>query len=264
MILSSSFLASSSGLMNWEEILKSLTQVKFRRADRFAHAVLSGALSCLRQHELKEFALYFGTSNGSVESVKNSHDNISQNQSPMPFTFINTLSSTPLFFLLQYLNMQTAAISIAHSCFAFENALSLSLVDLRQKRSKTAFIGVCDIWYEPLEEARKILDKNACEFSAWIGYEYNEKDCVKFFSAFDEVLDEAARFKTKLFYVSPALAQYEMDALEKIVKIRSNDTPKTITNYSAAVICAHFTKSNSPLFYIGYDSRCGYSFVNIN
>jgi hypothetical protein len=264
MILSSSCLTFSAKeeLHHWEETLKGLTHVKFRRADRFSYAVLSGAISCLKQCEIKEFALYFGTSNGNVDSVKNSQDNISQNLLPMPFAFINTLSGTPLFFLLQYLNMQTTAIGTAHSYFAFENALALALVDLKQKRTKAALIGVCDVWYEPICKAREKLDHEACEFSAWLLMEYNEKDCVKFFTDFNKLHEFIGQFKQNSFYIAPDFPKDEREELAKTIQIQNPNTPKTITNYSAAVICAHDTKM--PLFYIGYDSRGGYSFVNIN
>jgi hypothetical protein len=265
LILSSSFLSFSpkAGLCGWEETLNSLTQAKFRRADRFSHAVLAGALSCLKQYNLQEFSLYFGTSNGSIESVKNSQDNIFQNQFPMPFAFINTLSSTPLFFLLQYLNIQTAAISIAHSQFAFENALSLALIDLKQKRIKNALVGVCDVWCESVARSCKI-DNEAYEFSAWISYEYDERDCVKFFGNFNETLKFIKRFKTEQVCVSPNFPQHELEELQKTAQVCRSDTAKTAANCSAAVICEHFANSKMPLFYIGYDKRGGYSFVNIN
>jgi hypothetical protein len=257
--------SAKDGLKNWEEIVKDLTQVKFRRADRFSHAVLSGAISCLNQHQLKEFALYFGASNGSLESVKNSQDNIFlQNRFPLPFAFINTLSGTPLFFLLQYLNMQTPAISTAHSHFAFENALSLALIDFKQKRIKNALIGVCDVWYEPLEQSRKKFDCEAHEFSAWVFMEHNAKDCVNFFSNFEKLLKFIKQFEANPFYISPDFPKKEYDELKKIVQICPNNAVKTITNSSASVICEHFAHTKTPLFYIGYDSIGGYSFVNIN
>jgi hypothetical protein len=264
LILSSSLLASSpkEGLINWGEILKDLTNNRFRRADRFSLAVLCGALSCLNQNDAeKEFALYFGTSNGSIESVKQSQDNIFlQNQFPLPFAFINTLSSTPLFFLLQYLKAQTSAISIAHSHFAFENTLALALIDLKQKRVKSALVGVCDVWYEPIMQ--KITDPKACEFSAWIFLNHDKQDCVKFFNNFSELLEFIRQFKDASFYVSPNFPHY--DELEKTVQIRQNNTAKTISNYSAAAVCSHFAHNKTPLFYIGHDDRGGYSFVNIN
>ncbi|MDR2636010.1 MAG: hypothetical protein LBC08_04175 [Campylobacteraceae bacterium] len=264
MILSSSFLASSpkEGLHKWEEFLKNL---KFRRADKFSLALLCGALACAKDYDLTASALYFGTSNGSVESVKELQDNIFlQNRFPMPFTFINTLSGTPLFFLLKHLNIQIPTISVAHSNFAFENTLSLALVDLKQKRIKSALIGVCDVWYEPIEQARKILDYESCEFSAWILVEHNEKDCVKFFNSFDELLRFINQFETNSFYLSPSFSPNEYDKLKNTVQIRPNIAPKTISNYSAAAAGAHFSDEQTPFFYIGCDNRGGYSFVNIN
>jgi hypothetical protein len=268
LILSSSFLAFSQkdGLYDWEAALKNLTKIRFRRADRFSLAVLCGAISCLEQNAAaKEFALYFGTSNGSVESVKNSQDNIFlQNQFPLPFTFINTLSSTPLFFLLQYLNAQTTAMSIAHSQFAFENALNLALIDLKQKRIKRALVGVCDIWYEPLAQACQILDHEAYEFSAWIFLQYNKRDQVRFFGEFSELFEFVKQFNKASFYISPNFPLDEYNKLKEVIQIRRNNVAKTITNYSAAIACSHFAAYKMPLFYIGYDDRGGYSFININ
>jgi hypothetical protein len=254
--------SAKEGLQNWEEMLKGSIRTKFRRADRFSHAVLYGAISCLNQYKTEEFTLYFGTANGSIESVQNSYDNISQNHFPMPFAFINTLSGTPLFSLLQYLNVQTSAISTAHSYFAFENALALALVDFRQKRTKTALIGVCDVWYEPVVDTCKILDSEAYEFSAWLLMKYNEKDCVNFFADFDKLYEFAGKFQQNSFHIAPNFPENERKKLEKIIQIQNSSVPKTITNCSAAIICANSTKI--PLFYIGYDDRGGYSFVNIN
>jgi len=267
LIHSSSLLTfgAKEGYEDWNRELKKITDIKFRRAGRFSQAVLSGALSCLDRSDEVDFTVYFGTANGDVDSTIKSQDNIFlHNRFPLPFSFINTLSNTPLFFLLQHLGSNTLGISLAHSYFAFENALSLAFADLNTNRTKNALVGVCDTWYEPIEDAFRLIDKSFYEFSAWILIDKDERNFVRFFDNFDELLESIKQFDKKTaFYFSPYFDENELKEVEKYTKLQTSTAPRTITNYAAAIACEHFSTNETPLFYIGKDLRGGYSFISI-
>ncbi|MDR1461139.1 MAG: hypothetical protein LBI78_05790 [Campylobacteraceae bacterium] len=263
MILSSSLLAfdAKNGFADWNTALQQATNAKFRRASRFSSAVLAGALTCLKNINEKNLKVYFGTANGDVQNVIDAQDSIFLEQRfPLPFSFINTLSGTSLFLLLQHLKKETLAINITHSYFAFEEILALALME--QKNNEYALIGVCDTWYQPFEKASKQLDKDACEFSSWLLLRKDKKSCVKFFANFDELTCEVKKFDCENLYFSPHFTNKEMVFLKKIATLVISNAPKVITNQSAAIICEHFLhQKNRSLFYVGKDIRGGYSFV---
>jgi hypothetical protein len=245
-------------------LLQQTTNLKFRRASRFSSAVLAGALTCLKNTNEKNFKIFFGTSNGDVQSVVNSQNSIFlEKRFPLPFSFINTLSGTSLFLLLQHLGQDTLGLNVTHSYFAFEEALSLAFTE--QKNDEYALIGVCDLWYEPFDKASEQLDKNSSEFSSWLLLKKDEKSYVKFFADFDELTCEVRNSGCKNLYFSPYFTDGERDFLKKTATLMVSDAPATITNQSAAIICEYFSRQkNKSLFYVGKDIRGGYSFAHIN
>jgi hypothetical protein len=267
MILSSSLLAFEvkNGFADWNTALQQAKTAKFRRASRFSLAVLAGALACLKDTDEKNFKIYFGTSNGDVQNVTDVQDSIFlERRFPLPFSFINTLSGTSLFLLLQHLQQDTLALGVTHSYFAFEEALALALME-QKSEERAALIGVCDTWYQPFEKAGELLDKNALEFSSWLLLEKDKKSYVKFFADLSELTCEVKNSGCKNLYFSPHFSDKEIAVLGKITTLIVSNAPKIITNQSASIICEHFSRQrNRSLFYAGKDARGGYSFVHIH
>ncbi|MDR0407705.1 MAG: hypothetical protein LBH45_02130 [Campylobacteraceae bacterium] len=265
MILSSSLLAfeAKDGFVDWNIALQQATDTKFRRASRFSSAVLAGALTCLKGTDEKRFGVYFGTANGDVQTVADAQNSIFLEQRfPLPLSFINTLSGTSSFLLMQHLRQEALALNVTHSHFAFEEALILALIE--QDDKECALVGVCDTWYQPFEKASKLLDKSALEFSSWLLLKKDEKSYVKFFADFGELINEIKNSYCKNLYFSPHFTDKEIASLKKTATLIVSNAPKTITNQSAAIICEHFLhQKNSSLFYVGKDIRGGYSFVYI-
>lgn len=271
MVISSSLITCQYDgmLKNWgKEFLAKEINFKFRKAGRFAIAAICGALKCLEDfNQCEDLNIYLGSSNGDTQNIKDSQDSVFlYNEFPFPFSFINTLNNTPLFFLIQHLNIKGSGISIASNKFAFEQVLALALADLSLKKTKYALLGVCDVWFEPKDLSEKFLQKNDSEFSAWLLINNNKKSFVRFYTSFEELLYKIKNVKLdSVFYISPDISNSEKNTLLEYIKITISQAPSVITNTTASIVSNHFLHDkNSSCSYIGFDKRFGYSFLHIS
>lgn len=271
MVISSSLFSfeAKHNFKDWQnDVLPNLSQTRFRRAGRFAIATICGALGCLKDSkEIDDIKIYFASANGDITNTIESQDSIFlQSLFPMPFSFINTLNNTPLFYLMQYLKIKNSGISMASKNFAFEQNLSLALIDLKQKRTKYALIGVCDVWFLPKELANKFLDENAHEFSAWLLLKYDVRNFAKFFYDFDDLVLEIMKLDGKKdMMLSSQITVNELATLSEYINKVESNIPLCITNESSFVSANYFKNNKkTAYYYIGKDERFGYSFIHLN
>ncbi|NEW61718.1 hypothetical protein GSY74_10510 [Sulfurovum sp. bin170] len=145
-----------------EEVTETLSNKKMHlkkrvnRADNYINLTLLGAEKCIEDTILApESSLYVASNNGNLNSsVKILKDIFLNKQLPMPFTFLNGVNVSTLFYVAKHFNIKGKTLFVDR----FESAIPQAFVDV--KNGKTVLLGMVDEATEDLELYR---DRFQCE-----------------------------------------------------------------------------------------------------
>jgi hypothetical protein len=157
---------------NYKEIVidelsnkKALLKKRVNRSDNFTNLTLLGVEKCLGDMQLdKDTNLYIASNNGNMNSTMKILDAIfKQNKLPMPFTFLNSVNASILFFVAKNFGIEGKAIFTD----TFESALVQAYVDVQ--KGKTVLVGNVSEAISDLELHRKKFKVNEIiEQSQWL------------------------------------------------------------------------------------------------
>ena len=117
---------------------KSLLSKKFNRTDNFINLTLLGAQRCVGDISLsKNSSIYLASRNGNLNTTIKVFDAIFiKDKLPMPFSFLNSVNASKLFFLAKNFGIEGKTLFVDR----FESALPQAFVDVKQGR--TVLLGV--------------------------------------------------------------------------------------------------------------------------
>jgi len=138
---------------------------RVNRADNYINLTLLGAEKCLADITIDpDSNLYVASDNGNLNSsVKIFKDIFINRQLPMPFTFLNGVNVSTLFYVAKHFNIKGKTLFVDR----FESALPQAFVDV--KNGKEVLIGLVD---EATEDLDLYRDRFQCqeieESSRWL------------------------------------------------------------------------------------------------
>lgn len=138
--------------------LKALVQEecrgRYRRIDRFTQLALLGAIRCAGDLSLPtNTLLYLASGKGPAgNNIDIQRVIVADREPPMPVQFINAVSNSVSFYIMQDLALTGQNLFVSRELHAFEAALTLVSVDLEAQRSATALLGMVDEITHPLAD----------------------------------------------------------------------------------------------------------------
>ena len=146
-------------LTDLKPVLSQHCERRYRRIDRFTQLALIGAARCARQSLLPaDTPLLLASGKGPASNnIAMQETLIKSLQPPMPVQFINAVSNSVGFYVMQDHNLAGQSLFVSREYHSFEAALRLASVDLAMLSSQTALLGVVDEITQPLSAQRKRL-----------------------------------------------------------------------------------------------------------
>ena len=157
-----------------KELVRATLGEPVRRIGRFIQLALIGAGRCVGSTAPDAAtAVYLTSGRGDLEiTIEVMETLFRRGQSPMPLSFINTVSNSACYYVARQFGLHGRSSFICNRYFAFESALQLALLDLRAGLVESALVGAVDLAVAPLQHHRRRLGlaENAAlaEGSHWL------------------------------------------------------------------------------------------------
>lgn len=145
---------------NIVEILASLTDMKFRRIDRYTLLCLAGALKCAQTvtEMPRNTSMVLTTGSGTVStSIKTMDSIVVKKNPPKPFHFVNSLGNSACYLLAKAFNLDGASIALSQERFSFEAAITQVYLNFISDDGETSLIGGVDEAPTPITDQLKRL-----------------------------------------------------------------------------------------------------------
>lgn len=179
----------------YKSLLKEISKINLRRSSKFNILAVLGALKCMKEKTYSDnMGIYLASEYGSITSVKNVLEQVSQDSIVMPFDFLNINSNNVSFYVSQALESKGKNMVLTSHDLSFEKALELALFDLEIDEVKDALIGNVDESLDGINNFNKYISnvekKPSKDLSAWIYINKQKDDSlakIETFSAFTNI-----------------------------------------------------------------------------
>ncbi len=179
----------------YKSLLKEISKINLRRSSKFNILAVLGALKCMKEKTYSDnMGIYLASEYGSITSVKNVLEQVSQDSIVMPFDFLNINSNNVSFYVSQALESKGKNMVLTSHDLSFEKALELALFDLEIDEVKDALIGNVDESLDEINNFNKYISnvekKPSKDLSAWIYINKQKDDSlakIETFSAFTNI-----------------------------------------------------------------------------
>ncbi|MGB6328168.1 MAG: hypothetical protein WBF48_04525, partial [Halarcobacter sp.] len=199
----------------YKSLLKEISKINLRRSSKFNILAVLGALKCMKEKTYSDnMGIYLASEYGSITSVKNVLEQVSQDSIVMPFDFLNINSNNVSFYVSQALESKGKNMVLTSHDLSFEKALELALFDLEIDEVKDALIGNVDESLDGINNFNKYISnvekKPSKDLSAWIYINKQKDDSlakIETFSAFTNINELNELLKNTSFELA-VLNQY--------------------------------------------------------